>query len=100
MMERMYNGPRSILMDLLYDRMQEHYPGWSPDTALFAHEINRIEEEHRREVEKIDAERLAWWRARNEFEDENVTLRSERDELKKRLDKAEWNPSRFNGPDC
>jgi len=50
-MERYYNGPKSKLMDELYDRLTEHgdtseYPDWSILSLYIAREIEQIEINH------------------------------------------------------
>lgn len=49
--ERYYNGPKSKLMDELYDRLTEHgdpseYPDWSILSLYIAREIEQIEVNH------------------------------------------------------
>ena len=48
-MKRWYNGPRSVLMDMIYDRLVEHidiadFKQWPIISLYLAREIKRIEE--------------------------------------------------------
>ncbi|MDZ4341324.1 MAG: hypothetical protein U1E51_02670 [Candidatus Binatia bacterium] len=91
--ERIYNGPKSALMDRIYDEMMENtylpdFLGWYVLSLYLARAVKKVEDEQGQRIKELD-ESLEFWKRETRLATAGLNLAEEKvKELKALLEKT------------